>query len=158
VDNDTLDSMDDFERTLIAALQWLCGLAPAAVEDGVGRGNAGRRRRILAAHDPDEDVDGGFRVAPGQRTNLCEGFCHLRFAAFRLDILARRGIDVIPGEIVYDRTERDGRKIRLLVIVPGAREKLDDVGTHEDSSHIAIAIRPISASDIRYAVIGFSLE
>jgi hypothetical protein len=65
---------------------------------------------------------------------------------------------MVPGEIVHDRAERDGRKIRLLVIVPGPRDKLDDVGTHWGSSHTAIAIRPISASDIRYAVIGFSLE
>src|SRR4051812_29171695 len=41
VDNDALDS-DDFDRPFIAALQWLCGLAPAAVEKGVRRGNAGR--------------------------------------------------------------------------------------------------------------------
>ena len=67
-------------------------------------------------------------------------------------------ICLIPGEIVHDGTERDGRKIRLLVIVSEARDKLDDVGTHRGSSHTAIAIRPISASDIRYAVIGFSLE
>jgi hypothetical protein len=80
----------------------------------------------------------------------------LRFAVFRLDILARRRIDMIPGEIMHDGAERDGRKIRLLVIVPGARDKLDDFGTHEGSSHTAIAIRPINASDIRYAVIGFS--
>ncbi|MGH6711348.1 MAG: hypothetical protein ACREEK_20540 [Bradyrhizobium sp.] len=82
----------------------------------------------------------------------------LRFAPFRIDILARRRIDTIPGEIVHDGTECDGRKICLFVIVPGPRDKLDDVCTHWGSSHIAIAIRPISASDIRYAVIGFSLE
>ncbi|MBR1212582.1 hypothetical protein [Bradyrhizobium sp. JYMT SZCCT0180] len=44
------------------------------------------------------------------------------------------------------------------MIMPGARDELDDFGTHEGSSHSAIAIRPISASDIRYAVIGFSLK
>jgi hypothetical protein len=157
MDNDTLNSMN-YERTVIAALQWLCGLAPAAVENGVGCRNPRGGRGILASHDADQDIDGGFRVASGQRTNLCEGFCHLRFTAFRLDILARCRIGRIFGEIVHGGTKRDGRKIRLLVIGPRARDELDDVGTHEDSSHIAIAIRPISASDIRYAVIGFSLE
>jgi hypothetical protein len=65
---------------------------------------------------------------------------------------------MVASDIVNGGTESDGRKIRLLLIVPGPRDELDDVGTHEGSSHTAIAIRPISASDIRYAVIGFSLE
>jgi hypothetical protein len=65
---------------------------------------------------------------------------------------------MIPSEIVHDGAERDGWKIRMLVVFRWARYKLDDVGTHSGSSHIAIAIRPINASDIRYAVIGFSLE
>jgi hypothetical protein len=82
----------------------------------------------------------------------------LRFATFRLDILARRGIDTVSGEIVHDGAERDGWKIRLIGNIPGTRDELDNISTHEDSSHVAIAIRPINASDIRYAVIGFSLE
>ena len=44
------------------------------------------------------------------------------------------------------------------MVVPGAWDELDDVGTQSGSSHIAIAIRPISASDIRYAVIDLSSE
>jgi hypothetical protein len=65
---------------------------------------------------------------------------------------------MIPDEIAHDRAKRDGRKIRLLMVFPWARYELDDVGTQSGSSHIAIAIKPISPSDIRYAVIGFSLE
>ena len=49
-----------------AALHWLRGLAPAAIEDGVGRRDARRRGRILALHDLDEDVDGRLGVAPCQ--------------------------------------------------------------------------------------------
>ena len=40
MNNDTLDSMNEFERTVIAVLQRLRGLAPATVEDGVRGGNA----------------------------------------------------------------------------------------------------------------------
>jgi hypothetical protein len=40
----------------------------------------------------------------------------------------------------------------------GPWNELDDVGIHERSSHTAIAIRPASASEIRYAVIGFPSE
>ena len=37
------------------------------------------------------------------------------------------------------------------------RHESDDFRAHETPSHIAIAIRPTSASEIRYAVIGSSL-
>jgi hypothetical protein len=65
---------------------------------------------------------------------------------------------MIHDEVMHSGPKYDGWKIRLLVVVPGARNELDDLGTHWHSSHTAIAISPISASDIRYAVIGSLLE
>jgi hypothetical protein len=156
VDNDALDSMDEFERAVIAAPQWLRGLAPAAIEQCVRRGNARRSRRILASHDPGKNSDRGSSVAPRQRADFGEGFRHSRFSPVRFDTFARRRFGPIRDEIVHDRAERDGRKIRLLAIMLWARDKLDDFGTHEGSSHTAIAIRPTGASEIRYVVIGFS--
>jgi hypothetical protein len=76
----------------------------------------------------------------------------LRFAMF-----AGR-LDGLRGAIMRDRAERNGWKIRLLGSVPGVWDQLGDVGAHEGSSHSAIATRPTSASEIRYAVIGFSPE
>jgi hypothetical protein len=74
----------------------------------------------------------------------------------RRDVFARRKIGRVRRRLVHRGAERDCREIGLFMIMPGARDELDDYGTHEGSSHTAIAIRPISASDIRYAVIGFS--
>lgn len=52
-----------------------------------------------------------------------------------------------------------GRKSRFTMIVSGrGTNRATPVGTHEATSHTVIAIRPISASEIRYAIIGFSLE
>ena len=39
MDNDTLDSVDQFKRAVIAVLDGLRRLAPAAVQDGVGGGD-----------------------------------------------------------------------------------------------------------------------
>jgi hypothetical protein len=44
------------------------------------------------------------------------------------------------------------------MLVLGARNELDDLCTHTNASHAAMAIRPASASDVRYAVIGFPSE
>jgi hypothetical protein len=61
-----------------------------------------------------------------------------------------------PGGIVRrGRAKDDGREIGLLALMLGARDELDDLCTHTNTSHAAMAIRPTSASDIRYAVIGF---
>src|SRR5882762_1192056 len=96
-------------------------------------------------------------MAPRQRTYLGNSFCfwHLRFAFVRFAKFAACRFGLIGGEIVHCRAERDRWKIRLLAIGPGARDKPDDVDAHERSSQTAIAIRPTSASEIRYAVIGF---
>jgi len=46
----------------------------------------------------------------------------------------------------------------LRVIVPGAGDEPNDPDAHAHPSHTAIAISPTSASEIRYAVIGFPPE
>jgi len=63
MDNDTLDSMDQLERTVVAASHGLRGLAPAAIENRVGGGDARRMGRVFRAHDADKDVDRRSRVA-----------------------------------------------------------------------------------------------
>src|ERR1700712_4294565 len=93
VDNDALDSLDLFDGPVVTNLEWL-SLAPAAVENGVRRGNAGGRRRILALHDFDEDSDCCLGVAPRQRADRREHFWHSGVAAFRHDIFARRRIEI----------------------------------------------------------------
>jgi hypothetical protein len=69
VDNDAFDSVDDFERTAIGALQWLRGLAPAAVENGVRGRNPRSGCGIFAFHDFDEDSYRGSGVASRQRAD-----------------------------------------------------------------------------------------
>src|ERR1700732_4610182 len=49
MDNDALDSMDEFQGGVLARVDRLRGFAPAAIENGVGRGNPRRRGRILRA-------------------------------------------------------------------------------------------------------------
>ena len=79
MNNDKLDPVDEFERTVAAALQRLRGLAPAAIEIGVGCRDARGRCRILASHDADENADRGSGVAPCQRANFNKRLCHARF-------------------------------------------------------------------------------
>ena len=66
MDNDTLDSMDQFERSVVAASHGLRGLAPAAIEDRVGGGDARRMGGVFRAHDADEGIDRRPRVASRQ--------------------------------------------------------------------------------------------
>src|SRR6266852_690414 len=80
MDNDALDSMDQFESAVIAILDRLCGLAPAAIQNGVGRGYPCCRRCILASHDADKDSERGLGMAACQRADFGEGFGHLEFA------------------------------------------------------------------------------
>src|SRR6202035_856715 len=70
MDNDALDFMDQFEGAIAAVLDGLGGLAPAAIQDGVGGRYFGGRRRILAAHDADQDIQRRPGMAPGQRANF----------------------------------------------------------------------------------------
>jgi len=65
---------------------------------------------------------------------------------------------LIRGDIRYGGAEGDGREIRRLAAVSGARHESNDLGAHEQPSHTAMAINPTSASDIKYAVIGSRLK
>lgn len=73
MDNDALDFMDQFEGALAAVLDRLGGLAPAAIQDGIGGGYFCGRRRILAAHDADQDVQRRPCMAPRGRANFGDG-------------------------------------------------------------------------------------
>ena len=72
---------------------------------------------------------------------------------------ARRLVDMIHDEIVGPRrrAECDGGKTGWLAMALRAADELNDLGTHENPSHTAIATRPASASEIRYAVMPASL-
>jgi hypothetical protein len=76
MDNDALDSVDQFESAVIAILDCLCGLAPAAVQNGIGCGNARGGRCILRPHDADKDIERGPGVAARERTDFREGLSH----------------------------------------------------------------------------------
>ena len=160
MNNDPLDPMDQLEPAIAAVLQRLRRLAPAAIEDGVGGRDAGRGRSILAPHDADENADRGSGVTTCQGANFKNrlGLAHLGFPVGRSAIVVWRPIDRIGGEIPPRRAEGNCRKIRLRVIAFGTRDELNDVGAHENSSDTAMTTRPTSASEIRQAVIGFSLQ
>ena len=67
MDNDTLDSMDECKCCVVAILQRLGRFAPTAVENGVRGRYARRGRRVLASHDPGQNVDRGPGVATRER-------------------------------------------------------------------------------------------
>jgi hypothetical protein len=70
-------------------------------------------------------------------------------------MLVRVSIRVRDDGIRHRRAERNGRKVRLRVVAIGPRHQLNDFA-HENSSDTAMTTRPMSASDIRQAVIGVS--
>ena len=78
MDNDALDSMDQFKRTIATVLDGLWRLAPAAVQDGVGGGHARCGGDILRPHDADQDIERGSGMASRQRANFGQRFSHLR--------------------------------------------------------------------------------
>jgi hypothetical protein len=51
------DFLDQLERTVVAILQRLRGVAPAAIEDRVGGGDARSRRGVFRTHDAAKDFD-----------------------------------------------------------------------------------------------------
>jgi hypothetical protein len=63
---------------------------------------------------------------------------------------------MLRGDIRHCGTKGNGRKIRVIFVVPRAWGKSNDLIAHEHPSHMAMAISPTSASDIRYAVIELS--
>jgi hypothetical protein len=81
MNNDALDPMNQFELTVAAVLQRLRGLAPAAIENGVGGGDTGGGSCILASHDTDENADCGPGMAACERANFNKSLGHARFLA-----------------------------------------------------------------------------
>jgi hypothetical protein len=81
MNDDALDPMDEFERTVAAVLHRLCGLAPATIKNSVGGRHAGGRGCILASHDADENADRGSGVAARQGANFNKSLGHARFLA-----------------------------------------------------------------------------
>jgi hypothetical protein len=60
---------------------------------------------------------------------------------------------MIRGESLGDGgAKHDGWKIGLLAVVLRTPDELDDFCTQAKASHNAMAIKPTSASDIKYAV------
>jgi hypothetical protein len=59
----------------------LRGLAPAAIENGVGGRHTGGGSCILASHDADENADCGPRMAACERANFYKSLGHARFLA-----------------------------------------------------------------------------
>lgn len=81
MNNDALDAMNEFERAVAAVLQRLRGLAPAAVENGVGGRHACGGGCVLASHDADKNADGSPGMAAGERANFYKSLGHARFLA-----------------------------------------------------------------------------
>jgi hypothetical protein len=70
MDNDALDSLDQFKSSVVAILDRLRRLAPAAIQDGIGGGDFCCGRRVLAAHHADQDIERGSGVASRQRADF----------------------------------------------------------------------------------------
>jgi hypothetical protein len=79
--HDALDSMDQFKRAVIAVLQRLRGLAPAAIQDRVGGRDARGGCGIFRTHDAGQNIDRSAAVTPRQRTNFGEGFWYFDISA-----------------------------------------------------------------------------
>src|ERR1700737_2184318 len=103
MDNDTLDSMNQFKCAAIAALDRLGRLAPAAIEDGVGRRYPRCRRRVLVSHDADENIERGPGMASRQRADFGQGFGHLH-SRLQAGPTPRRGNRVAHRTSMPDNT------------------------------------------------------
>jgi hypothetical protein len=84
------------------------------------------------------------------------GICHVMAGCgivARPNAFARRGVGMIHGEIVRPNgRSRSAGKIHRQVSALRTRDEWNDLCAHENPSHIAMATRPASASEIRYAV------
>jgi len=74
--DDPLNTVDQFERTVLAVLKRLRRPAPAAVENSVGSGDACGMRCFSGAHDTNQSIDRGPRVATGKRADFDESLGH----------------------------------------------------------------------------------
>src|ERR1700743_2796727 len=68
--------MDQFQRPFSGPFQRLRRLAPAAIQDRVSSRDTRRSGGILAAHDADQHIDRGTRMAARQRTDFSESSGH----------------------------------------------------------------------------------
>jgi hypothetical protein len=75
--NDALDSVDQFKGAVLGAFQRLRGLAPTTIQDGAGRSNTCRRRRVGMPHHRNKNIERASRVASRQRADFGNGFGHL---------------------------------------------------------------------------------
>ena len=95
--DDTFDPVDQFQRAILPVLQRRRCLAPAAIEDRIGGRDTGGRRRIIRAHDSDENADGGSGVATRHRANFGQRPC---LRCLSGDWPADRSASVLAFEIV----------------------------------------------------------
>jgi hypothetical protein len=157
MDNDALDSVDQFEGTTLAILDGLRRLAPATVQDALAAairaGGVALVFRITATSTLSA-VSVWLRASERISVSVL-GIAGLARPGFGPDIFARCRIDMIPAEIIItpsraakgDRWKADQPSFAVL-----PRNELNDLRAHAHTSHTAIAIGPVSASDIRYAV------
>src|ERR1700733_12450307 len=66
MDNGALDSMDQFQRAVVAVADGLCGFAPAAIQNGIRGGYFCGGGGVLRSHDADQDIEGGPGMAARQ--------------------------------------------------------------------------------------------
>ena len=154
MDNDALNSMNEFKRTVIAILERLRGLPQP------------RSRMALAAETRAAGVASLHRMMP--TSTLTAVLVWLR-ASERISVIVflatyfsyQSGWTYSDGAVsapsmarssCHGRAECDRRKIRLPAIALRTRNELNDLCTHAKASHNAMTTRPASASDIRYAV------
>src|SRR5689334_8358139 len=71
-----LDAMDQFECAVLTGVERLRRLAPAAVEQCVGRGDARRMGRVLGAHHAGQGENRGPCMAACQRSNVGKSLGH----------------------------------------------------------------------------------
>jgi hypothetical protein len=98
MDNDALNSVDQFERAISAALERLRGLAPAAIQDRIGRGDPRRRCRIFRPHDADQDIERGpglVWLRASERISVSDfgTWAHLQITVANFSSTSRRGCE-----------------------------------------------------------------
>jgi hypothetical protein len=90
MDNDALNSINQFQRAALATLDGFCGFAPAASQEGGGGGAPRRGGGILVAHDADQDLDRGPGMASRKGADVDGSSWHVSHASrFGADRLAR---------------------------------------------------------------------
>lgn len=62
----------------------LIGLAPAAIEERLGRTDACSGGRVILAHDRHKRFDGAFCICARKGANFCKGFSHLALGGWLL--------------------------------------------------------------------------